>query len=106
MMPGTPAATNNTAQHPAVHVVQISRDGDLLWLPSHSEPVQRQLDYACELSLRAPGSLVTIVVLTSRTDGLEWRRDNVRVMPVPATASGLLALPGILQAVRRATPIL
>ena len=105
MTPGTPAATSGAARQRAVHVVQISRDGDLLRLPSSSEPVQRQLDYARELSVRAPGSIVTIIVFTSRTAGLGWRRENVHVVPVPASARGALALPGILQALHRATPI-
>jgi len=61
-----------------------SNDGDLLRLPSSSEPVQRQLDYARELSLRAPGSIVTIIVFTSATAGLGWRRENVHVVPVPS----------------------
>ena len=105
MMPGTPAATTGAARQRAVHVVQISRDGDLLRLPSSSEPVQRQLDYARELSLRAPGSTVTIIVFNSRAAGLGWRRENVHVVPVPASGRGALALPGILQALHRTTPI-
>jgi glycosyltransferase involved in cell wall biosynthesis len=105
MTPGTPAVTGGAARQRPVHVVQISRDGDLLRLPSCSEPVQRQLDYARELSLRAPGSIVTIIVFSSRSAGLGWRRENVHVVSVPASARGALALPGILQALHRATPI-
>jgi glycosyltransferase involved in cell wall biosynthesis len=105
MTPGSPAATSGAARQRAVHVVQISRDGDLLRLPSTSEPVQRQLDYARELSLRAPGSIVTIIVLTKRDGAAGWRRDNLHVVCIPASVCGVLDLPAIIQGLHRATPI-
>jgi glycosyltransferase involved in cell wall biosynthesis len=93
------------AQRRRVHVTQISRDGDLLRLPHDSEPVQRQLEYARELSVRAPGSIVTIVVLTTATATSGWQRNNLRVVALPATASAVFALPRMLYALHRATPI-
>jgi glycosyltransferase involved in cell wall biosynthesis len=104
MTPVTPAAVSGAARR-AVHVVQISRDRDLLRPTLLPEPAQRHLDDARELSLRAPGSIVTIVVFAPRASGLGWQRENVHVLPVPASARGALALPGILQALHRAIPI-
>ena len=105
MTPGAPAATAGLARQQAVHVVQITRDGDLLRLPSSSEPVQRQFEYARELERRAPGSSVTTIVFTPGAAERGWRRDNVQVVPMPASAAGAFALPRLLQAVHRATPI-
>ena len=103
MMARTPAAANVETRR-AVHVVQISRDSDLLRPASLPEPVQRQLDEARELSLRAPGSLVTIIVFTPNAS-VGWQQENVRVVPIRASAQGAVALTRILQALHRAAPI-
>lgn len=86
-----------------MHVVQVSRDGDLLRLPHDSEPVQRQLDYARELAARAPGSSITILVLS--TNPGSWQQQNVRVIGLPANALTALELPRTLHALHRAKPI-
>ena len=94
-----------SAQRRHLHVVQISRDSDLLRLPHDSEPVRRQLDYARELTLRAPDSSVTIIVVTPAPATSGWQRDGVRVVALPANVSIALALPRMLRAMHRVTPI-
>ena len=104
MIPGTPAAITGAPRR-AVHVVHVSRDAALLRPALFPDPAQRQLDDARELALRAPGSIVTIVVFARCAPALGWRRENVRVVPVPASARGALALPRMLQALHRVVPI-
>src|SRR5438105_4168918 len=88
-----------------MHVVQISRDGDLLRLPETSEPVQRQLEYARELARRSPGSNVTIVVLSPNPPSTGWTRNNVRVVAMRATVASAPTLVRTLYALHRSSPI-
>jgi len=88
-----------------LHVVQLSRDRDLLRPSPGSEPVDRQLGYARALDERAPGSRVTILVPTrgQRADG--WRRGNLRVVPVEGTFGGGVGCLPVLHALHATEPI-
>ena len=74
-----------------LHVVQLSRDTDLLQASAGSEPAERQLGYARTLDQRAPGSVVTILVRTRRRDAVGWQRENLNVRPMKEPPSGTLA---------------
>ena len=88
-----------------MHVVQVTRDKDLLRLARDSEPVRRQLDYARELDRRVPGSTVTILVLGHRRSSYGWRCDNLRVMPLGTLLQGALRLVPTLRMLHRSAPI-
>ena len=74
-----------------LHVVQLSRDTDLLQPSAGSEPAERQLGYARMLDQRAPGSVVTILVRTRRRDAAGWHRENLSVRPIEEPPAGTLA---------------
>jgi len=87
------------------HVVQISRDTDLLRLSPKSEPAQRQLDYARELDKRAPGAAVTIIVLNRDAPVDGWQRENLRVVSVGWSVRGSLDCLRTLHSLHRTRPI-
>ena len=88
-----------------LHVVQISRDADLLRPSERSEPVERQLGYAKALDARAPGSVVTILVRTRRRDAVGWERQNLHVRPIEEPPAGTFACLRTLHALHRSRPI-
>jgi glycosyltransferase involved in cell wall biosynthesis len=92
-------------EHQPFHVVQVSRDTDLLRLSADSEPVKRQLDYARELEKRVPGALVTIIVLNRYAHADGWRRENLQVVSVGWSVRGGLDCLRILHSLHRARPI-
>jgi glycosyltransferase involved in cell wall biosynthesis len=95
----------HTSASRRLHVVQISRDRDVVrWNPD-AEPIQRQLEYARELARRAPGSSVTILALASAHRGYGWRCDNLRVVPVGSSWRGLLGCVPALRSLHRRKPI-
>lgn len=89
----------------ALHVVQVSRDTDLLRLPADSEPVQRQLAYARELGGRVPGAFVTIIVLNLHCHADGWHRENLNVVPVGGPLRGSVDCLRTLRSLHRTMPI-
>ena len=87
------------------HVVQISRDTDLLRLSADSEPVKRQLDYARELERRVPGAIVTIIVLNPYFHADGWQRENLNVVPVGGPLRGSVDCFRTLRSLHRTMPI-
>lgn len=94
-----------TARLYPLHVVQISRDVGLLQPSFDSEPVQRQLAYARELEERAPGALVTIIVLAPGCSRDGWRHENLHVVPVGGPLRGSMRCLRTLHSLHRTTPI-
>jgi glycosyltransferase involved in cell wall biosynthesis len=92
-------------EQPPLHVVQISRDADLLRLTSDSEPVKRQLDYARELEKKVPGASVTIIVFNRHGHVAGWHLENLRVVSVGWSIRGTLDCLRILDRLHRTTPI-
>jgi glycosyltransferase involved in cell wall biosynthesis len=88
-----------------LHVVQISRDADLLRPVPGSEPVERQLAYARELHRQAPESVLTIIVVAPGTAGSGWQRDNAQVVPVGGFLRGCGRCLKVLRTLHRTTPI-
>jgi glycosyltransferase involved in cell wall biosynthesis len=88
-----------------LHVVQVSRDTDLLRLSSDSEPVQRQLAYARQLKGRVPGAFVTIIVLDPSRHAGGWRLENLQVVPVGGPLRGSLDCLRTLHSLQRTSPI-
>ena len=89
----------------SLHVVQISRDAGLLRPSFDSEPVQRQLDYARELKKRAPGALVSIIVLAPQGHAAGWTFDNLQVVPVCGPLRASVNCLRAIHMLHRATPI-
>jgi glycosyltransferase involved in cell wall biosynthesis len=85
--------------------VQVSRDTTLLWPSPGSEPVERQLGYARELNRRAPGSIVTILVLTGNEAAEGWRHENLQIIPSSGPLRGALRSVQTLHAIHKAAPI-
>ena len=96
--------TARTPRRP-LHVVQISRDADLLRPLPGSEPVERQLAYARELHRQAPESMLTIIVVAPHTDSNGWQRDNARIVPVGGFFRGCVRCLKVLRRLHRRTPI-
>jgi hypothetical protein len=88
-----------------LHVVQISRDADLLRPLPGAEPVERQIAYARELERQAPGSVLTIIVIAPRADGRGWQRHNARIVPVGGFLRGCVRCLKVLLTLHRRTPI-
>jgi glycosyltransferase involved in cell wall biosynthesis len=95
-----------TARTPrALHVVQISRDADLLRPLADSEPVERQLAYARELDRQAPHSVLTIIVVAPHADGTGWQRGNTHIVPVGGFLRGCMRCLTVLWKLHSRTPI-
>jgi glycosyltransferase involved in cell wall biosynthesis len=108
MMARTPArnaaARPVSVPHRPLHVVQISRDADLLRPLAGSEPVERQLAYARELDRQAPASVLTIIVVAPPGGG-GWQRDNAQIVPVGGFLRGCARCLKVLRTLHRRTPI-
>jgi glycosyltransferase involved in cell wall biosynthesis len=89
----------------ALHVVQVSRDVDLIAPNADAEPLQRQLDYARELATRAPGAIVSIIVLGGRTCALPHERANLRVMSVRWSLRGVLQCTRMIHHLHKQAPV-
>jgi glycosyltransferase involved in cell wall biosynthesis len=88
-----------------LHVVQISRDADLLRLLPDFEPVERQLAYARELDRQAPASVLTIIVVAPHTGSTGWQRGNTQIVPVGGFFRGCVRCLTVLRTLHRRTPI-
>ena len=89
----------------ALHVVQISRDADLLRPLPGSEPVERQLAYARELDRQAPDSVLTIIVVAPHTDSTGWQRGNAQIVPAGGFLRGCVRCLTVLRTLHSRTPI-
>lgn len=87
------------------HIVQISFDDAVFSSAEDPEPLLRQVRYGRVLATRAPGSHLSIIVVTRKVAVEPLAIENLTLHPVPGPAAGPFVLFRALRALHRGRPI-
>jgi glycosyltransferase involved in cell wall biosynthesis len=68
-----------------LHIVQIGFDDTVFETDAPSDTLRRQMDYALELARRRPGSIMTVIMLTTLGSARPIEQDNLRIIPLKAS---------------------
>ncbi len=65
-----------------LHVVQVGYDDSVFAQNAPSDTLQRQVGYGRELAGQRPGSRMTVIMFTNRSDARRFQQENVVFVPV------------------------
>lgn len=92
-------------RYQSLHIVQIGQDEGLLTGDPASEPVARQLAYSRELARLAPGSRMSIIILTKDAAARRSSLENLTLVPAAGLWGGRGQVLSQLRQLHRELPI-